>query len=59
MAKARKQRYSKASEMPKKRRLSDFQGTFPTSKPYIGVEATRQDVARKLGEEIERKTRDR
>jgi hypothetical protein len=45
--------------MPKKRRLSDFQGTFATSKPYVGVEATRQIVARQLGEELDRKTRDR
>jgi hypothetical protein len=59
MAKARKQRESKPSERPKKRRLSDFQGTFPTSKPYLGVEATRQIVARHLGAELDRKNRDR
>jgi hypothetical protein len=59
MEKARKQRESKASAAPRKRRLSDFQGTFPTSKPHVGVEATRQEVARQLGEEMDRKNRNR
>lgn len=43
----------------KKRRLTDFQGMFSSSKPYIGVEATRQAVARQLGEELDRKIRKR
>ena len=59
MARLRKQRESKVSATPGKRRLSDFQGMFPTSKPYIGVEATRQEVARQLGEELDRKIRKR
>jgi hypothetical protein len=44
---------------PKKRRLSDLRGTLPATKPYIGVEATRQYVAQQLGEELERKLRKR
>jgi len=32
---------------------------FPATKPYIGVEATRQEVARQLGEELDRKIRKR
>ena len=59
MAKARPRRVSKVSPPPKKRRLSEFQGMFPTSKPYISVEATRQEVARQLGEELERENRKR
>jgi hypothetical protein len=59
MAKARDRRVSKVTPPPKKRRLSEFQGMFPTSKPYIGVEGTRQEVARQLGEELERKTQKR
>ena len=59
MTKARDRRVSKVIPPPKRRRLSDFQGMFPTSKPYIGVEGTRQQVARHLGEELERKTRKR
>jgi hypothetical protein len=47
------------SPPPKKRRLSEFQGMFPTSKPFIGVEATRNEVARQLGEELDRKIRKR
>lgn len=43
----------------KKRRLTDFRGMFPATKPYLGVEATRQAVARHLGEELERKIRKR
>ena len=59
MARLRKQRVSKLSATRGKRRLSDFQGTFPTSKPYVGVERTRQEVARQLGEEMDRKNRNR
>ena len=59
MSKARKQRASRVSASPKKRRLSEFQGMFPTSKPYVGVESTRQEVARQLGEELDRKIRNR
>ena len=43
----------------KKRRLTEFRGMFPASKPYIGVQATRQLVARQLGEELERRIRKR
>jgi hypothetical protein len=35
----------------KERRLSDLRGIFPATKPYVGVEATRQYVAHQLGEE--------
>jgi hypothetical protein len=59
MTKARARRASKVSPPPKKRRLSEFQGMFPTSKPFIGVEATRNEVARQLGEELDRKIRKR
>jgi len=48
-----------ATQAPKKRRLSDFRGMFPATKPYIGVEATRQEIARQLGEELDRKIRNR
>ena len=44
---------------PTKRRLSDLRGILPATKPYIGVEATRQHVAQQLGEELERKLRKR
>ena len=43
----------------KKRRLTEFRGMFPATKPYIGVEATRQEISRQLGEELERKIRRR
>ncbi|MDP9282361.1 MAG: AbrB/MazE/SpoVT family DNA-binding domain-containing protein [Chloroflexota bacterium] len=43
----------------KKRRLTEFRGMFPATKPYIGVEATRNEIARQLGEELERKIRKR
>jgi hypothetical protein len=44
-------------EPPKKRRLTEFRGMFPATKPYIGVEATRQEIPRQLGEEFDRKIR--
>jgi len=53
---------SKRHEMtppPKKRRLTEFRGILPATKPYIGVEATGQHVAQQLGEELERKLRKR
>lgn len=50
---------SKLNPPLKKRRLSELRGILPTSKPYIGVEATRQEVARSLGEELDRKIRKR
>jgi len=59
MGSARTTRNSKTTQPPKKRRLSDFQGILPATKPYIGVEATRQEVARQLGEELDRKIRKR
>ena len=59
MARARSRQKGKATEPRKKRGLTEFHGMFPTTKPYIGVEATRQEVARQLGEELERKTRNR
>ncbi len=59
MGSARITRKSKATEPPKRRRLSEFRGMFPATKPYIGVEATRQEVARQLGEELDRKIRKR
>lgn len=43
----------------KKRRLSDLRGILPATKPYIGVEATRQHVAQQLGRELERTLRKR
>ena len=43
----------------KKRRLTEFRGMFPATKPFIGVEATRQHVAQHLGEELDRKIRKR
>jgi hypothetical protein len=57
MGRARTTPKSKVTGPLKKRGLSDLRGTFPASKPYIGVEATRQYVARKLGEELDRKNR--
>jgi hypothetical protein len=59
MGSARTTRKSKATQPPKKGRLSELRGIFPATKPYIGVEATRQIVARQLGEELERKIRNR
>jgi hypothetical protein len=59
MGSDRSTRKSKAMHPPKKRRLSEFRGMFPATKPYIGVEATRQEVAQKLGEELDRKIRKR
>ncbi len=59
MTKARAQRANKVSPPTKKRRLSEFGGMFPSSKPYLGVDATRQQVARQLGEELDRKIRKR
>jgi hypothetical protein len=59
MGSARITRKSKATQPPRKPRLSELRGMLPTSKPYIGVEATRQEVARQLGEELERKIRKR
>ena len=58
MRKARITRKSTTTQL-KKRRLSDLRGTLPATKPYIGVEATRQHVAQQLGEELERKLRKR
>ena len=50
----------KKREQPlKKRRLSEFRGILPSTKPYIGFEATRQEIARQLGEELDRKIRNR
>lgn len=59
MGSARTTRKSKVTQPPKKRRLSELRGILPATKPYIGVEATRQIVARQLGEELERKLRNR
>jgi hypothetical protein len=58
MGKARIRPKSKTTQL-KKRRLSDLRGILPATKPYIGVEATRQHVAQHLGEELERKLRKR
>jgi hypothetical protein len=58
MGKARITRKSTTTQL-KQRRLSDLRGTLPATKPYIGVEATRQHVAQQLGEELERKLRKR
>ena len=58
MGKTRITPNSKTAQI-KKRRLSDLRGAFPATKPYIGVEATRQHVAQQLGEELERKLRKR
>jgi hypothetical protein len=57
MARERKQQKGKAAKPPKRRRLSELRGILPATKPYIGVEATRQEVARQLGEELDRKIR--
>jgi len=59
MARARKPQKGKAAVPPKKRRLSELRGILPATKPYIGVEATRQYIAQQLGEELERKIRNR
>lgn len=59
MAKGRARRESSVSPLSKKRRLSELRGMLPATKPYIGVDATRQEVARQLGEELERKIRKR
>jgi hypothetical protein len=58
MGKARNTPKNKTTQL-KKRRLSDLRGILPATKPYIGVEATRQHVAQQLGEELERKLRKR
>ena len=52
-------RKRKAIQPPKKRRLSELRGILPATKPFIGVEAIRQEVAQKLGEELDRKIRKR
>lgn len=54
MGSDRSARKSKPIQPPKKRRLSEFRGMFRATKPYVGVEATRQYVAHELGEELER-----
>jgi hypothetical protein len=59
MARARTRQKGNGTKPPKKRRLTEFRGMFPTTKPYIGVEATRQHVAKQLGEELDRKIRTR
>jgi hypothetical protein len=59
MARARTRQKGKEAEPSKKRRLTEFGGILPATKPYIGVEATRQEVARQLGEELDRKLRNR
>jgi len=59
MGSDRKARKKKGEAARKKRRLSDFRGMFPSTKPYIGVEATRQEIARQFGEELDRKIRNR
>jgi bifunctional DNA-binding transcriptional regulator/antitoxin component of YhaV-PrlF toxin-antitoxin module len=43
----------------RKRRLSELRGILPATKPYIGRDAIRDEVGRKLGEELERKIRRR
>ena len=59
MGSDRKTPKKKGEQARKKRRLSDFRGMFPATKPYIGVEATRQEIARQLGEDLDRKIRNR
>jgi len=59
MARARTPKKGKTTAPPKKRRLTEFRGMFPATKPYIGVEATRKYVARHLGEELDQKIRTR
>jgi hypothetical protein len=59
MARARKLQKGKGTVPPKKRRLTEFRGMFPATKPFIGVEATRQHVAQDLGDELDRKIRKR
>ena len=59
MGSARSTRKSKPTPPSRRRRLSEFRGMFPATKPYIGVEATRQEIARQLGEELDRKIRKR
>jgi len=43
----------------KKRRLSELRGILPATKPFIGRDAIRDEVGRKLGEDLERKIRRR
>jgi AbrB family looped-hinge helix DNA binding protein len=43
----------------RKRRLSELRGILPATKPYIDRDAIRDEVGRKLGEELERKIRRR
>jgi len=59
MGSDRSTRESKAKPPPKKRRLNEFRGMFPATRPYIGVEATRQELAQRLGEELDRTIRKR
>jgi hypothetical protein len=59
MGRASKRNENEMTQPPKKRRLSELRGILPATKPYIGVEATRQHVAQQLGEELERKLRKR
>ena len=59
MGSDRKAGKKRVAQAPKKRRLSEFRGILPATKPYIGVDATRQQIARQLGEELDRKIRNR
>lgn len=59
MRKAHKTNGEGRKGSPKKRRLTEFRGLFPATRPYIGVEATRQRIGQQIGEELERKLRQR
>ena len=43
----------------KKRRLTEFRGVFPATRPYPGKDAIRREVGRMLAEELEQKLRRR
>jgi len=43
----------------KKRRLTEFRGVFPATRPFPGKDAIRREVGRMLAEELEQKIRRR
>ena len=43
----------------KKRRLTEFRGVFPATRPYPGKDVIRREVGRMLAEELEQRLRRR
>ncbi len=42
-----------------RRRLSEFAGIFPATRPHASLEEIRREVGRKIGEDLERRLRKR